>query len=327
MKKDEVVNHNQLLRLRKILALLRERERVTQAEMARANECSSKSIQRDIAILQANGWTVEFDKKGYYFGSHMKGDLKASRNGQVAALVLAGCSIDRHLMEHLPSLAMSIRGSLLDLPDLDSLKFRMEDSAICVERCSMTLAQLESFGGLARSIIEGLAVVFRYRAVSHAQEIERIIYPISLKQKDGVWYLVGYDIERSALRIFSASKIKDVSTHIEPYEIPNESIIDQAQRFGSFSIWDSGGEAKVFSIKVKLFDHAADFVRSHSLHQSQEVEVIDEHSVILKLKTSDLTGVNLWLRKFLHLVQIIEPIELKEQYIEDVKEALRLHQY
>ena len=113
--------------------------------------------------------------------------------------------------------------------------------------------------------------------------------------------------------------------YISTRTLPNQSLIEQAQGFGEFSIWDTGGETKSYSIKVKLFEHAADFVRSHVIHQSQEVEVVDSHSVILKLETSDLTGVNLWLRKFLHLVQIIEPKELKDQYLADLKVAIELN--
>ena len=327
MNKKGAINHRQLLRLRKILALMREHERVTHAQMAMANECSTKSVQRDIEVLKANGWPIEFDKKGHYICPRYSGDLTASRNGQIAALVLAGCSVDRHLMEYFPSVALAIRGSVLDLPDVQSLKFKLDDSSIYAERCSMNAEQLEVYGAVARSIIESLAIEFLYRAVSKSNSIKRFVYPISLKQKEAVWYLIGFDLDRQALRVFTLSKVKAVQTYTKGYEEPSSEVVEQAQGFGEFSIWDTGGEdRKVYSVTVRLFSHAADFVRSHSIHHSQKVEVVDEDSIVLKLETSDLTGVNLWLRKFMHLVQIVEPKELKDQFICDLKESLRMNE-
>jgi len=327
MEKNGAINHGQLLRLRKILAMLREKERVTHAEMATANECSKKSIQRDIEVLKANGWPIEYDKRGHYISPKRLGELTTSGNKQIAALVLAGCSVDKHLMEYFPSAAMIIRESVLDLPDVQSLKFKLDDSSIYLERCSMNVDQLEVYGAVARSIIEGLAIEFLYRAVSKPNSIKRCVYPISLKQKESVWYLVGYDLERHALRVFTLSKVQHVHTYAEPYGEPPSEVVEQALAFGEFSIWDTGSDdRKIYSVKVRLFSHAADFVRSHHIHHSQKVEVVDEDTVVLKLETSDLTGVNLWLRKFMHLVQVIEPKLLKDQFIDDLRESLRMNE-
>lgn len=324
MKKQAAISHRQLLRLRKILALLRERERVTQAEMAWANECSTKSIQRDVGVLQGNGWPIEFDKRGYFLSPQFSGDLKSSRNEQVAALVLAGCAVDKHLVEHFPSMALAIRGSVLDLPDVDSLEFCVEEAKVCVEQCPMDSEQLEVFGAVARNILEGLAIEFNYRAVSQPEALRRVVYPIVLKQKEGVWYLVGFDLQRGALRIFTVSKIKDARTPSESYSEPSEEALEEAQKFGEFSIWDSGNE-EAQTVKVKLFSYAADFVRSHRIHHSQKVEVIDEESVMLSIETSDIIGVNLWLRRFMNQVQILEPESLKAQFVEDLMSSCALN--
>lgn len=169
-------------------------------------------------------------------------------------------------------------------------------------------------------------MTFQYRAVDKPQAIERKVYPISLKQKDGVWYLIGYDLERKGLRVFTASKVQHVSTHLSTYKTPPRLALVQAQKIGEFSIWDTSNSGEVMqTIKVKLWGHAADFVLSHKIHSSQKVELEGEGVVVLSLETSDLLGVRLWLRKFLQLVEIIEPDELRTEFINDLKVTLKAH--
>ncbi|MDB9741949.1 WYL domain-containing protein [Akkermansiaceae bacterium] len=327
MAKNLVTTNEKFLRLQKIIALFHDAERVKKSEMARVNECSSKTVGRDLNILKANGWPLEFDKQGYFLEQDSKGELKRSKDNQVAALVLAGCTIDRHLIEHLPSLAKDIRKHFCGLSDVKTLSYSAEDSAVFVEKCSMTSTQLSAFGAVARKIIEGLAIEFDYRAVSKKDWIKRTVYPISLKQKESVWYLIGYDLERHDLRVFTQSKVENVKFHKGLFEEPAEELIEKALNLGEFSIWDSGVKGKeIHSVKVKLSGHAADFARSHRIHHSQEVDVIDDETAILRLKTSDLIGIKLWLRKFMHLVQILEPRQLKDEFVQDLKRSLKLNE-
>ena len=326
MEFPKPVNHQQMLRLSKILALVRERERVTQVKLSKACECSTKSIQRDVAVLQANGWPIEYDKKGYFLKAQFIDDLESTENSQIASLVLAGCSVDKHLMDNFPAVAMSLKGSLFDAPDIQSIAVDKLSLAIVEERSSLNKKQLETFGAIARSIIEELAVEFEYRAVSKNNPITRTLFPISLRQKENVWYLVGYDLQREAVRVFTLNKIIKVRTYSEPFKKPSRKIVSEVLKSGRFSIWDSGSSKESQAIRVRLFEHAGEFVRNHVIHPSQSIEVIDEHSVILNLETSDLTGVNLWLRKFMHLVQVVEPKVLKDQFIQDLKESLRMNE-
>lgn len=325
MRNTKNVSHGQAARLRKIHGMLRDNDRVTQADLAAANECSKKSIQRAVSMLQADGWPIEFDLEGYFLNPKTLDDLKKTENGNIAALVLTGCAIDQHLMDHFPSLALAARGSLPDVPDFQSFQYRLSNQLIAVDRCALTADELDTFGALARNIIDGIAVNFLYRAVSKEGEIERAVYPMCLKQRDGVWYLIAYDLEREAILVFAMKKIKKVKVCSLVYDRPSDSVLAKAEQWGEFSIWDTADTSASHDIKVKLYGHAADFVRSNKIHSSQRFEIIDSDTVMLYLKTSDLLGVNLWLRKFLNLVEIIEPEVLRESFKQDLKAALGNH--
>ena len=145
----------------------------------------------------------------------------------------------------------------------------------------MDKTQLDAFGAVARNIIEELAITFKYRAVGQPVASKRSVHPIVLKQKEGVWYLIAYDLQKNALRTFSQPKIKEVFTYAEQYKKPSSEVIEQAKNLCEFSIWDNNEDSITHLIKVKLSDHAADFVRTHRLHSSQKVEVINDNTVIL----------------------------------------------
>ncbi len=312
-------------RLNKIISLLRERNRITKRQLAQMNECSGKTIQRDMRKLEANGWPIESDQHGYFLAKGGQHDLNTSKNQQIAALVLAGCSIDKYLAEYIPNLAETIRNFFHKTSDINTLSYSPTSLTIHAERCSMTEEQLDNFGALARYIINEETVTFLYRAVGKPYAIERHVFPISLKQVDRVWYLIGHDQLYHGLRCFTFAKITDIALCDKNYPIPEDATINAGLRYGDFSIWDSGSEdQEKYEIEVELRGSSADFVLTHKIHHSQETISQDDGTVILKLTTSDLTGVNLWLRKFVQEVRILKPKLLRDQYLSALKAGVRL---
>lgn len=329
MNKEPIVSNSQWIRLRLILAKLRELKagaRVTKGALAVLCECGPKSIQRDMGVLIGNGWQIEYDQAGYYLEAEGRGKLLHTDNKQMAALVLAGCSVDKNLMENFPAAVSMIRGELLSRGDWNSLNYDMESSSIVVEKCGMRKGQLEVFGALARSIVDGIAVNFDYRTVGRFVDERRAVFPLILKQKDGVWYLIGYDLDREAIRIFTAAKVKGVISSERSHERPSAAVYKEAEARGEFSIWDAGGgHTEVTAIKVRLWEYAADYVKNRKIHGSQKMEISEDGSVLLQLKTSDVLGVSLWLRRFLTQVEILEPASLRRDFANDLRAALANH--
>lgn len=61
------------------------------------------------------------------------------------------------------------------------------------------------------------------------------------------------------------------------------------------------------------------------IHRSQQLEVISQDEVILTLETGDMLGVNLWLRKYAPLVEVLEPERLREGFKRDLQAALSMY--
>lgn len=328
MNKRSSISNQQSIRLTYILAKLRElkpHQRVKKAFLAEHCECAQKTIQRDIDVLRSYDWPIDYDQDGYYLNAHIRGGVSFSNNKHIAALLLTGCAIDRHLVDNFPDMAARIRGDLFSRKDWHSLDYNLESSSVVTDQYPIAKHQLESFGALARAIIDGMAVTFLYRAVFQAEGTERLVQPLVLRQSNGIWYLIAYDLHREALRTFTAAKVEDVTTSDELYEEPSEEIRSQAQRQGEFSIWDTGrDDENTTKVRVRLWGHAADHVRTHKIHASQKVEVLG-NEVILQLDIADVLGVALWLRKFSPLVEILAPESLRRDFVADLRSALENH--
>lgn len=73
---------------------------------------------------------------------------------------------------------------------------------------------------------------------------------------------------------------------------------------------------------MRLLEYAARLIQERKIHHSQKLEIISPDEVILTLKTGDLLGVNLWLRQFAPLVEVLRPKSLKDDFIHDLTTAL-----
>ncbi len=61
---------------------------------------------------------------------------------------------------------------------------------------------------LEAAISKQRTITFRYASPSRERETDRKVNPFALRLDDGVWYVVGHDIDRDAIRTFRVSRIR-----------------------------------------------------------------------------------------------------------------------
>jgi predicted DNA-binding transcriptional regulator YafY len=181
--------------------------------------------------------------------------------------------------------------------------------------------ELERFGKLARHILNREAIRFFYTPLMYDQGLDREVFPVQLKEREGYWYLLGYDYERKACRVFALSRIESACLSVKYFETPDDEVIERVMAHGDFSIWDDV-VANPEVVKVRLLGYAARLIQERKIHRSQQLEVISRDEVILSLETGDMLGVNLWLRKYAPLVEVMEPKRLRDDFIGNLEEAL-----
>jgi len=297
----------------------------TRTSLARRFNTSTKSIQRDMDHLRDKEMMpIESGKTGYYLRKASKAEAERADERYVASLILTGSSIDRNFAQVCPEVALNLKTKFLKLNGLP-MKWDAGEQVTSVSEIKLTDAQLKVFGILSRLILNETPTTIEYRGRRHCEAVSKEVYPIQLKEREGIWYLVAYDYGKQADRSFALTGIMGVKASLECHTPVSDEVVKRNLARGAFSIWEQAGQ-EAQKVEVKLYDYAAWFVRDQVLHPSQVIEEVSQDEVLLSLETSDLLGVQLWLRKFAPFVEVVEPLALREALVKDMEACLARNQ-
>ena len=105
------------------------------------------------------------------------------------------------------------------------------------------LAKLEA------AISKQRTVKFSYWSIGRDETAERQVNPYALLSDNGVWYLVGHDLDREAMRTFRVSRIRGdirLATRRErDFRLPAEFDVEQFRGRPPWQIGDPAGEARI----------------------------------------------------------------------------------
>jgi proteasome accessory factor C len=105
------------------------------------------------------------------------------------------------------------------------------------------LAKLET------AISKQRTVKFSYRAMTSGKETERTLNPYGLLHDRGVWYVVGNDLDRGAIRTFRVARIlgdiRFATRRERDFRVPQEFDIDSFRGRASWQFGDPAGEARI----------------------------------------------------------------------------------
>ena len=102
---------------------------------------------------------------------------------------------------------------------------------------------------LENAISKQRTVRFDYRSISRDKESERTLNPYALINDNGLWYVVGHDLDRDDIRTFRVSRIrgeiKFATRRERDFRVPAEFDIEQYRGRPPWQIGDLVGEARI----------------------------------------------------------------------------------
>ena len=105
------------------------------------------------------------------------------------------------------------------------------------------LAKLEG------AISKQRTVKFEYWSISRDHESERTLNPYALMPDNGIWYVVGYDLDRNDIRTFRVSRIrgdiKFATRRERDFRVPADFDIEQFRGRPPWQVGDILGEARI----------------------------------------------------------------------------------
>ncbi len=316
-----------LVRMQYIDQQLRENTYPNCTSTARHFEVSTKSIQRDVDymrdLLQA---PIDYDSKknGYYYSKKDRTFLPSTTldRQEAEALIVTkkvltqykGSPYYDEVSRALDKVLQYLPGTLL--PSQLSEIYSFE---------TFTPAAIDPyfFALIEDAIRNKVKINLTYRAFWNSQETERVLQPYRLHYSHSKenWSLFGYCELRKKIRSFVVSRIKQVSLTKTPFTIPATFSIDRyiEESFNQIH------EEETMDIAIRFTPHQAQWIREHRWHSTQVIEEQTDGSVILKMRIGALDAVMHWVMRYGKEAEVLEPKELRQMIIEELRLTKRLY--
>lgn len=302
-----------LERMLKIHDELRRGALVNCTKLVRSLEVSRKTVVRDIAFMRDRlDLPIEFDPRiQAYRYTHpvnafptvhvTEGELLALLVAQRALQQYRGTPFHRQLELAFEKLARGLRDKISFSP-ADELR------AVSFKNIGLGKTDLAVFNALSGAVLRQEEVTFDYRKPGSAAKTARHVRPYHLANRENLWYLVGFDVERGALRTFALPRIGDVVVAKTRFVRPSDF---SPEKFFSNALGVLGGKGD-YRVVIRFSADVAERVREREWHESQEMRELADGQLELQIRLGALTEVAQWVLGWGTAAEVIAPRELRE---------------
>jgi predicted DNA-binding transcriptional regulator YafY len=301
-----------LERMLKIHDELRRGTLINCTKLVRALEVSRKTVVRDIAFMRDRlDLPIEFDPQiQAYRYTHpvnafptvhvTEGELLALLVAQRALEQYRGTPFHRQLEIAFGKLSAGLRDRISFSP-ADELR------AVSFKNIGLGKTDLAVFNALSGAVLRQHEVTFGYRKPGETRSSARQVRPYHLANRENLWYLIGFDLERQALRTFALPRITDVHPTTATFTRPADF---SPEKFFATALGVVGGHGD-FRVVIRFAPAVAERVREREWHESQEMRELPGGGLELQLQLGALTEVEQWVLSWGAGAEILAPAELR----------------
>jgi len=317
-------------RLLSLLMLLQIKGRTTAQELAEKLEVSERTIYRDIEALSIAGVPVYAERGpggGCILAEGYRTNLTGLNETEVRTLFMPGISgplIDLGVSKELEAALLKLLAALPSAHrrDVERTRQRLYMDAVGWYYANETVPFLQI---LQNAVWQDRRVRLTYRK-HNSELIERVIDPLGLVAKAGVWYMVA--VSHDDLRVFRISRVRDVLLTDEQCQRPDGFDLEQF-----WSQWSSNFQSSLptYSVRIRvspLFIPILPQVMGEAIHNSiEEAGLPDaEGWLTITLTYETLEHARSYILGFGTMVEVLEPLELRtsiKQFAEAITEFYR----
>jgi predicted DNA-binding transcriptional regulator YafY len=309
-------------RLVQLLLLLQTNGKMTAARLATELEVSVRTIYRDIEALSGAGVPI-YAEAGPGGGVRLVDGYRTRLTGLTAeeaeALALSGlpgAASELGLGTVLAAAQLKVDAALP--PELRSRAVRMRERFhLDAPGWFAREEPVPHLAALSRAVWEEQRVEIRYR--KRDGEVKRLLDPLGLVLKAGVWYLVALSGRTRSLRTFRVSRVQSVRTLDEPVHRPDD--FDLATHWAEASI-EFLGSWPTTPVQVRMRSDLIGLVRYVQDPRSAELAMASASPpdadgwVNLTLHFDNVEGAGYELMRLGGDLEVLEPVELRAHLAE-----------
>lgn len=303
-----------LARMLRIHEELRRGAMVNCTRLVKDLEVCRKTVVRDIAFMRDQlDLPIEYDPliQAYRYTQPVnafptvqvtEGELLALLVAQRALEQYRGTPFHRQLEVAFGKLAGALKERISFAPG-DEL------STVSFKNIGLGKADLAVFNVLSRGVLQQEELAFSYRKPGTARKERRRVRPYHLANRENLWYLIGHDIEREALRTFALPRISEVESRGTQFVRPPDF---SPEKFFAKALGVLGGEGN-YAVVVRFGAEVADRVREREWHESQELRDLPDGGLELRMTLGALAEVERWVLGWGASAEVLAPKELRER--------------
>lgn len=181
-----------------------------------------------------------------------------------------------------------------------------------------------SFERVADAVYERKQITFFYTKLAHPRGEQRTVNPCHLVCMDDIWYMLGFDVKRQAMRTFALTRIERVERTGSSFQ-PLEQETIQSMLHDAFGLMGKKEGVPLHTVRLRFNAFAATRIRERTWHASQEVTPLPDGGIELTLQLGQLSEVLEWILGWAEHVRVCEPPELIKLLRDRLEKTLALY--
>jgi predicted DNA-binding transcriptional regulator YafY len=272
------------------------------------------------------GAPLEYDAKRYgfhYTDVSYQMPLLQLTEGELVALLVASQMMRQYRGTPFEQeIGRALRRIAEVLPD--RVEVSLDDLSQCLSVLPRVGAEYDpvAFRTLLGAVRHGRQVRMAYWTAGRNEMTDRVVDPYDLAlAPDDDWCLLGYCHSRRDVRLFKVQRVRSVEETGEVFCRP-EGFRAADFMAGTFGTIRGDGD---YDVVLRFSKAYAGLIQEKEWHRGQVVEPQANGTLLLKLHVNDLRLVRRWVLYWGTECQVLEPAELRQMIIADLKSLSRLY--
>lgn len=178
----------------------------------------------------------------------------------------------------------------------------------------------EKIKEIINAYIEKKKIKINYYALNKNKIEERIVHPYSVVTYKGANYMVAFCEKRNEFRDFKISRIQHMETLREKYGV-NDKFSFKEYMNGSIGIYKGDSLA----VKLKIIYPMSRIVSEKNWVDNQKITWMSEEEILFEAEVKGKTELISWILSMGDKVEVLEPIELKDEIKNIAKNIVNMY--
>ncbi len=305
---------DRLARLTRLVAILQAHpEGMRTADIAERVDMSVRTVYRDLNAIEGELHLPVWSEDGVWGIDSTKAFLPPLKLTQqeAMAVVLSARLMVRYIDKYDPDLAAAFEKLEVGLPP--PLAEHVERTLDVLSKAPRDERFSENVRLLTKAWAERRVVAFDYAPARYeggATPRRATVQPYLLEPslQTHALYLVGFDVEKKALRTFKVERIGNAALLPQTFEPPDASATTSALR----KAWDIIADQPPAEIVLRFSPAVADRVRETTWHPTQTVRAEADGSLRWMATVAGTIEIRLWILSWGDDVEVLEPASLRD---------------